>query len=677
MKPFACSPASLAALQAEINKGLAVFTPKDPLTLSAWADEYAYIPAGSAEPGKFDTSIAEYQREPMDAISDPRVRKVVLIWASQTGKSQLQINAIGYFSHYDPSYMLMIQPTLDRAEEFSKLRIAPTIRDTPVLRELYPDPRARDSGNTLLLKEFPGGWLALVGANSPSGLASKPVRILFPDEVDRFEESAGAEGDALDLAYIRLTTFWNSKAVETSTPLIKGTSRIDQSFGESDKRFYFVRCPHCGLEQTLVWKNFRYTTEELSDGKLRVKDVWYECLSGTDTTPGCRIEESSKYEMVRSGRWIATAESIDGRTVGFHLNALYSPWVEWPTLAREWIAAQPDQEKLQVFTNTRLAETWELRGERAEESELEKRAEPPPPADLLPEGVLLLTAGVDVQRDRLVATVFGWGLDKEGWVIDHRIIRGLTALPEEHPDSPWRELDAYLSGRAPHPTGKSLRIEAVCVDSGDQTKIVYDFTRKRERRRFYAVKGIPGFGKPLVNNGSRPDKNKTLLYLVGVDTAKERIYSSLKLEKPGPGYIHILKKPELGSEYLSELTSEQLVTRKHRGRPVLSFQVREGRRNEALDCAVYATAAREILRPNFTQLYRNLYGQAPAPRKLQLLVDQLKIVKEGIDAAFQSPSPSPEPASADPFAHLPVIDHQSKGKSPSAPQNWRDSWKIF
>lgn len=679
MTAYVCPPASRAALQAAIRQGLAVFTPKPPLTLSEWADEYAYIPAGSAEPGKFTTAVAEYQREPMDAISDPRTRKVVLIWASQTGKTQIQLNAIGYFSHHEPAYMLMIQPTLDRAEEVSKLRVAPMIRDTPVLRDLYPDPKSRDSGNTLLLKEFPGGYMALIGSNAPSGLASKPVRILLPDEVDRFEESAGTEGDPLALAEIRGSTYWNFKDVETSTPLIKGASRIEQSFEESDKRYYIVRCPHCGLEQRLVWKQLRYETEEIGGGRLRVTAVWYDCAG----TRACRIEESEKYEMIRRGHWRATAPSIDGRTVGYHLNALYSPWVEWSRLAQEWVAAQNDTEKLQVFTNTRLAESWELKGDGAEESALSSRLEPLAAENMLPDGVLMLTMGVDVQRDRIEASIWGWGLDKESWIIDHRMLRGSPALPEEHPDSPWRALDDYRKSTLPHPSGQALRVICCCVDSGDQTKIVYDYTRRRERERVYAVKGVAGFGKPLVNNGKRPDKNKTLLYLVGVDTAKERVYAGLKQPQPGPGYTHILGNDNLGEEYLRQLTAEHLVTSKVKGRPVLSFVLREGRRNEALDCAVYASAAREIMRPNFEKIFRHLWGRDPMPRAAEDLVRSLRIVAEASRAVSKPRSaPEPEPVvdpapETDPLANLPVIGSTKQSKNNYRPENWRDSWKLL
>ena len=672
MKPFICSDESRAALHEAIAAGLGVFKPKPPMSLSVWADEYAYIPAGSAEPGKFSTAIAEYEREPMDIISDPHYRKVVLVWASQTGKTQLGLNALGYYSHQEPSYMLMIQPTLDRAQEISKTRIAPMIRDSPVLRSIYPDPKSRDSGNTLELKEFPGGFLSLVGANSPSGLASKAIRFLYADEVDRFPESAGTEGDVLDLAYIRLSTFWNRIAVETSTPLIKGVSRIEHSFSESDQRYYLLPCPHCGLEQVLMWGNgkegvagLKFTRETTDSGQVRPTGVWYECVNG------CRIEEASKYEMVRRGRWQASGESRDGRTAGFHLNALYSPWVEWNDLILEWLSAQADPEKLQVFTNTRLAQSWELRGEGAEESELEKRREAPVEPEELPAGVLLLTLGADVQRDRLAVTLWGWGLGKERWALDHWVLRGSPALPEENPESPWRQLDDLRSRRWQHPSGKSLKPDCTCVDSGDQTKIVYDYTRKRERQRVYAVKGIDGFGRPLVNNGNRPDKNKTLLYLVGVDTAKERLYAGLKQEDGGAGYVHILRKESLADQYLAELTSEHIVTSKRRGRAVKHFELRAGCRNEALDCAVYAHAACEILRPNFPKLYERLFGKPPLPPAVLPLAEQLKIRD-----AFKEEKPESDQPPADPFADLPIIGSVKKLNPMPKRSSWRDSWEI-
>lgn len=366
---FRSSAESIAALGRAIAKGLSFFKPPDPLTLSAWSDRYAYLPREtSALPGKFQTSTAEYQRGIMDAITDPLIETVVMMMGAQTGKTQIQLNTLGYFSHHDPSPMMFVMPTLDEAEMFSKNRVAKAIRDTPVLRDIYPDPKARDSGNTLLNKEFIGGVLSLVGANSPVGLASKPIRILVADEVDRYPESAGTEGDPVDLAEKRTTTFWNRKKVYASTPGIKKLSRIEQAYESSDQRRYFVPCPHCREMQILEWGRLIYQTEGEGDKKRPVS--WsYVCVNG------CDIEEKHKFEMIRRGEWRAMTKSRDGKTAGFHINALYSPLTDWKTLIVERIEAEFSVERLKTFINTRLAETWEIRGEGADKTNLEKRKE--------------------------------------------------------------------------------------------------------------------------------------------------------------------------------------------------------------------------------------------------------------------------------------------------------------
>jgi phage terminase large subunit GpA-like protein len=592
------SPESLAALDAAIAAGLSLFKPPDPLSLSEWSDRYAYLPREtSALPGKFQTATAEYQRGIMDAITDPLIETVVMMMGAQTGKTQIQLNAIGYFSHHDPSPIMGVMPTLDEAEMFSKNRIAKMIRDTPVLKEIYPDPKTRDSGNTLLNKEFLGGILTLVGANSPVGLASKPIRILVLDEVDRYPESAGTEGDPADLADKRTTTFWNRKKMLASTPGVKKLSRIEQAYESSDKRRYFVPCPHCGESQILEWGRLIYATEGEGDKKRPIS--WsYVCVNG------CDIEERHKYEMIRNGEWRATAESRDGKTAGFHINALYSPLVDWKTLIVERIDAEFSVERLKTFINTRLAETWEIRGEGADKTSLEKRKEQY--AAELPAGVLVLTCGVDVQKDRLEANVNGWGLNNEQWKIDHRVFRGSPSLPEAHPQSPWRELDEYLQTDWMHESCAPLRVVCTLIDSGGHhTKQVYDFCRKRELRRIYACKGMAGIGKPLVSSGNRVGPNKTLLFGVGVDTAKERLYTWLRVENPGPGFVHFPEKDCFDAEYFRQLTAEQLTTSFRNGVTSLKW-VKKYERNEALDCDVYSLAAVDVLRPNFAKIAANM-----------------------------------------------------------------------
>jgi phage terminase large subunit GpA-like protein len=614
---YQTSADGLRALSAAFRRSFESFRPKPKLTLSEWADKFAYIPPeAGASPGKFYTSSAEYQRGMQDALTDPDIETVVLMMCSQSGKTQMQLNAVGYFSHYEPSPMLFVQASEGEAEKFSKNRISKMIRATPVLRDLFPNPRARDSGNTLLNKEFPGGVLVLAGANAPAGLASMPVRILQMDEVDRYPDSAGTEGDPVDLADRRTTTFWNRKKALASTPGVKDHSRIENAMADSDQRRYFVPCPHCGEMQQFSWRRLHYKLEEGTD-KPRLLEWWYVCVSG------CEILEQSKHEMIRKGEWRATAKSRDGKTAGFHLNALYPPWIQWRDLINEWLAAKGSLERRKTFINTRLAETWEIRGKGADLHELEKRKSAANFAEMLPAGVLFLTAGVDVQDDRLEATIYGWGMDEERWAVDHQIFRGDPSLPEtmtgadgrkvRNELSPWANLEDYLREPFDHELGVSVQVACALFDSGGHhTARVYEFTKKNEARRWHAIVGRGGIGKPLVSRGSEQGPSHAMLYSVGVDTAKEDIYTSFAVTEPGPAYCHF--SAGLDPEYFRQVTSEQLVKVKKDYVTKLQW-VKKGERNEALDCFVYARAAVAILKPNYKKITANLKATAERLKK--------------------------------------------------------------
>lgn len=634
MKEYTTSPEGSDALAGAFRRALALFAPPPPLSLSAWSDKYAYIPpeAGAA-PGKFVTGAAEYQRGIQDAITDALIETVVLMMCSQSGKTQAQLNAIGYFSHYEPSPILFVAASEGEAEKFSKNRVAKMIRSTPVLRKLFPSPRSRDSGNTLLNKEFPGGVLVLAGANAPAGLASMPIRVLMPDEVDRYPESAGTEGDPVDLAMRRTTTFWNRKHVLASTPGIRNLSRIEKAYGDSDQRRYFVPCPDCGLMQPLEWPRLRFDRD--SDG--RVGAIFYECLAG------CRILERSKHEMVRRGEWRATANSLDGKTAGFHLNALYPPWIRWSDLVTEWLAAKSSLERTKTFVNTRLAETWEIRGKGADLHALEARKDTRNYADELPAGVLFLTAGVDVQDDRLEVSVWGWGLDEERWVIDHQIFRGDPSLPETielegkrqlNQDSPWARLESYLRRPWDHELGVSMTVSCALVDSGGHhTARVYAFCKKNEARRWFAIVGRAGWGKPLVSRGAEQGPSHAMLYSVGTDTAKEDVYTSLNVQERGAGYTHFTSALE--PEYFRQMTSEQLIKTTRDYVTTLAW-VKKGERNEALDCAVYARAAVAVLKPAYKAIQRNL------GRAAERLAKKKEVEAEAEKAKAEEPLDRPE-----------------------------------
>jgi len=624
MPTFESSVESLQALSGAIVNGLKMFTPPPDLKVSEWSDEYARLPReSSAQPGQWITATAEYQRGLMDAVNDPSIERIVAIWAAQTGKTANLLNVIGYFTHQDPSPILGLQPTLEMAEAFSKDRVAPMIRDTPVLQPLFGDPRARDSGNTLLHKQFPGGFLALAGANSPASLASRPIRIVLCDEVDRYPVSAGTEGDPVKLAIVRTTTFWNRKIILTSTPTIKDASRIEKEFLKSDQRYYFVKCPHCGEIQQLIFKRLMWPSPKNTPGLDRHKpdECYYVCQQG------CEILESEKAGMIASGQWMATATSIDGKTAGFHLNALYSPWMTWPDLIRHWLDAQGDMEELKTFINTRLAETFELQGDRVEQDIFRDRQHAYPPGCDVPEGVLIVTAAVDVQDNRLEAHSIGWGMGEESWDIEHRVFTGDPAQP-----GVWEELAEWLPRTYRREDGVSLRIRCTMIDSGGHhTKMVYWFANKHQRSRVYACVGRAG-NRPLLSRPTTSNELGVPLYTVGVDTAKENFYSRLKVEVEGPGYCHYPNAPWADAEYFSQLTAEQLVTVKKNGVDVKKW-VKRRPRNEALDLRVYAMAALERLKPNFDKWAEHLKKQAtqityvPEPELIPVGAGDVKAVE--------------------------------------------------
>ena len=363
-----------------------IFAPPPKLTVSEWADKHRVVPSYSAEPGRWVTDKTPYLRAIMDAFSDPAVNRVVFMKCARIGATEAGLNIIGYFIEQDPSPIFIVQPTVDDAKDFSKEQLTPTIEESAVLRARVSDAKSRDSGNTILAKIFPGGALYLVGANSPRGFRRRTARVVVLEEVDGYPPSAGTEGDQVKLAERRATTFQHRRKVYiNSTPTLKGLSRIEAEFEQSDQRRYFVACPDCGKEQILTWKNLRW-----DDGKPAT--AAYLC-----TGCGVLIPEREKFGMVQRGRWMVTNP---GRTTaGFHLNALYSPWISWGELAEEWLVAQadPSKAKLQVFINTALGESWEDRGHGKDE--LEDRQEHYNTE--VPRGVGLLTAGVDVQDDRL------------------------------------------------------------------------------------------------------------------------------------------------------------------------------------------------------------------------------------------------------------------------------------
>lgn len=546
----------------------------------------------------------------MDTIAQPGVSRVVLMFASQLGKTEALLNYIGYRMHLDPAAILMIQPTLEMAEGYSKDRVSPMLRNSPALREILPDPRTRDSGQTLLHKEYPGGHLTLGGSNSPAGLAGRPIEVLLLDEIDRYEVSAGREGDPIELAEARLTNYWNARRIEVSSPGDRGASKIETAWEASDQRRYHVPCPHCGELQVLYFsEQWRPKGMPEERGYLR----WDKGEDGRPTNVryvcvGCQgeIREEHKADMLARGTWIAE-KPFEG-TAGFWLNALYSPWFPWAKLVRQFYQVKNHPLRLKVFVNTRLAELWEEPGEAVESSPLFARREVYPAE--VPAGALVLTAGVDVQDDRLEGEVVGWGLGEESWSIRYAVVYGDTSQLEvyERMDEELllRQYESELGGK--------MRVVCACVDTGHRSTTVGAFCRPRQPRMVYAVKGDEGWKREITRLSKQRSGKKRRpwkLWIVGVDPVKALIYQRLRATRKQRGYCHFPAFPEYDEDHFAQLVAEKLVTRYVKGFALRSW-VKVHERNEALDCRVYAYAALDILSPRMSMYTKLAEARARA-----------------------------------------------------------------
>lgn len=564
------------------------------LKLSEWADEHFYLSAESAaEPGRW--KCIPYQVGIMDAITDPRVEQVSLRKSARIGYTKILDATVGYYMHQDPCPIMVVQPTVEDAQGYSKEELAPMLRDCPALAGLVAEPRSKDSDNTILHKSYPGGSLSVVGANSGRGFRRVSRKVVIFDEVDGYPPSAGTEGDQIKLGIRRTEYYWDRKIIAGSTPLVAGASRIDELFEAGDQRHYHVPCPQCGHMDVLTFREKDDRGHFMKWPEDKPEEAFFVCRKN-----GCIIEHKSKRDMVAAGEWRADAP-FRGHA-SFHIWAAYSfsPNATWGQLAAEFVDANKGGvEKLKTFVNTVLGETWHEKGEAPDWQRLYDRREQYQRATV-PAPVLFLTAGVDVQRDRLVWEVVGWGEDRQSWSIDAGVFAGDTAGP-----APWAELDKLLGQTWLLPNGQAVSIHKLAVDAGDQTQVVYNWARRHPMNRVIACKGVHT-AKTLIGSPSPVDvtvRGKKMargykVWPVGVGIAKSELYGWLRLERPTtesgdphpPGYCHL---PEYGEEYFKQLTAEHLVrVVNQRTRFVtLEWQVLPGRENHWLDCRVYARAA--------------------------------------------------------------------------------------
>lgn len=552
-----------------LQKYAQALLPEPDLTVSEWADSYRVLDqSSSSEPGRWRTDRTPYLREIMDSMSAYSEDDVIVFMkGAQIGATEAGNNWLGYVIHHAPGPMLYVMPTVDAAKRSSKQRIAPMLESIPEVAEKVATPRARDTGNTLFQKDYPGGTLVLTGSNSNVGLRSMPARYLFLDEVSSYPQDVDGEGSPIQLAIRRTATFKrNRKIFMCSTPTVDGLCTIQEYFEESDQRYYYVPCPHCSEFITISWDRIRW-----KDGDPRTAHlICSEC--------GCVIEEHNKTDMLLNGRWVQTCQA---RYKGYHLSSLYSPlgWYSWADAATDFLAAKRgSQEQLKTFVNTVLGEVWEEQGEQADPAALIARREEYP-SEINTDRT---TIGVDVQKDRLELEIVDWNSKtEESWSRDYVVLPGDTAQA-----AVWADLADVIEDHNPH---------AVAIDSGYNTQLVFDFV---ERRKYcYAIKGVGGFGLPLIEDLTKRAqrlrkrrKRAITVEPVGVDQGKALVYSYLKVEADGPGCCHFPIDMAYDEEYFAQLTAEKLVTRYHKGRPKQEW-VTTRARNEALDCRVYALAA--------------------------------------------------------------------------------------
>jgi len=576
------------------------------MTISQWADENMVLPEGSNESGKFNTDNVPYQKAIMDAITDPYVMDVAVMSSAQAGKTTIILCGLGYYVDHEPSEQLIVMPTLTLGEKFSKMRLAKLIRDIPVLREKINPAKSRDSDNTIFLKTYPGGHIVVAGANSAASLSSMPVRVVWMDETDRFPESAGGEGNPINLAEARSITYWNKKRIKTSTPTIAGKSKIEDAYNNGSMEEWCVECPCCGTWQPYDFKRVVFNT------------VSMRCIN-------CGEEISEADWKGSPHKWIAKHPERK-KYRSFHLSGLASPWMTWQELIEEFQKAQRKLEKyhdvndLKTFINTKLGECWEeteLDEGAVSDEALAERAEYY--AADIPDGVLLLTASVDVQDNRFEIEVRGWARDYETWGIYKTELYGDLERKKI-----WDELEEYLKTTFYFEDGRGLNIAAFAIDTGGHhTNRTYKWIKamKKKGKRVYGVKGYAQKeGIPLIykrtkvdikekdRNGQEVVVDSTTIIILGVDSGKEDITNRLKIEEPGEGYCHFPANKGRGydKEYYEGLTSEHKIEKVVRGMRKTAWVKKAGARNEPLDLFNYNYAVCELLRPVWGELETKL-----------------------------------------------------------------------
>lgn len=581
--------------------------PPPTLKPSEWAEQNVRIPAGNAVPGLLRLANAPYQREPMDMAVDPNCYRITLMWGAQVGKTMLALCIQGYHIAAEPASQMMMQPSQDDLRTWLETKFNPMAEECESISGVLAKPRGRDGVNNQKMKSYPGGFLMFAWAGSPKTMRGRSAPKIVCDEVDGYLRTV--EGHPVGLLWQRSATFGDQRfLVEISTPTIKGASYIESAYEMGDQRHFFVCCPHCDEHVTIEWEMVRWdgqreTHEETLKNidEQRPDTAHLYCQScGCEWSEGERIAAIRQAEAKGAG-WKAS-RPFDGHA-SYHLNEFYSVFRTVPAIVRDYLDKLRTGD-LQTFTNVSLSRTWEEEGDKIDpDSLMGRRVEF---AAAAPLGVLYITAGIDMQPDRLELEIVGWGVGEESWSLGYFVLWGDPLTPD-----PWDALDDILMETWQHESGAALPISAACLDTGGTggcTQAAYDYARGRTGRRLFAIKGVGGWGRAIVESPKRKqsgkNKRKVDLFLVGVDEAKLVISRRLAVKTPGPGYCHFPADRE--EEWFQQITAEKLTLHYVKGFPVREWKKQDHARNEAFDCRVYAYAALKIMQPSFKRLAQRI-----------------------------------------------------------------------
>lgn len=611
-------------LNACLAKILSGMKPPEDLTASQWADKNRRLTSeSSAEVGKWRTSRTPYMFDILDSFTDPLIEHIVVVAASQVGKSETINNMVGYCIDQDPGPILLIQPTIDDVKRYSEMRIAPMIRETRCLKRKVADPKSRDAANTKRQKSFPGGVLVMTGSNVAHDLSSMPIRYVFGDERDRWATSAGSEGDPWELAVARTRTFYNKKMVEVSTPTVKGASAIENSYNLGTMERWKTECPHCGEYVEVKFDNirFEYEAAEKGDKKIfHITELFYVC-------PECGGISDEHTMKNQPAKWVATVPEArkHHKTRSFWLTAWVSPWATWESIILQFLQAGTDSAKLQVVYNTQFGELWEERGDMASEDDVMARREVYEAE--VPDGVLLLTCGVDTQDDRLEYEVVGHRRFGETWGIKKGVILGRPDTEEV-----WERLDEVLSHKYKFKSGVSLQISLTFIDEGGHfTQEVRQHCLARQYDHVFAIKGA---NRPDIPYTAPPKKQKIVVngkvigqvwvYEIGVNAGKQKIVDNLRVQSPGANYCHFPLRDDYGKQFFKQLMSEHLAYVPKLKHPWQWQKIPGHERNEAFDIRNYNLAACEILSPDWDAIEQKLRTAKPGEENASIPMKENK-----------------------------------------------------